>query len=335
MARFYQSLNIANFICRFGDNDVLLDMAENIVIPAFLGNFVRTYSDTKYFFLDAQIIDVISEKSKPELALIGRYVKAGKIARDQIYASGKIIKDHKELESAPTSFFVLLLSNHKLLYVRENSGAPSLQSFSSTIEAFIKSQRKNLITQEFERLKETTQKITRAALSEKYANPEINIVELSSDASIQEFVKKFTILNTVEVKLLDTNHELDNSPLFGQARKVKDALNSDSISVKSQRKGLIGLNREAVAALISKPAEEGNSRITLKGVGEDGNGLSGNNDHFKLSVPIELPTTPAKAANATIEMYRQTLKSGMLSVQAAGSVAIQKIKSLRESLGYE
>lgn len=334
MARFHQTLNVANFICRFGDNDVLLDMAENIVIPAFLGQRIRSYADTNYFFIDTKIIDV-GTRGDPELALIGRYVKAGKIARDQIYIDGKIVKDHKELDSAPTSFFVLMLSNHKLLYIRENSGAPGLTSFSSTIEAFIKTQRMSVISEEFEKQKDSPEKMTKVALSKKYPLPEINIVELSSDASIQEFVKKFIILNTVEVKLLDTNHELDNSPLFGQARKVKDKLGADSVTVKNEKKGIIGLNKEAVAALITKPAEEGNSRITLKGIGEDGDGLRGNNEHFKLSVPIILPSTAVKAAQTAILTYRKTLASGLLSVQATSAAAKRKFRLLREKLGYE
>lgn len=334
MARFQQTLNVANFICRFGDSDVLLDMAEDIVIPAFLGQYSRTYADTNYFFIETKLIDV-STQNEPELAIIGRYVKAGRVSRDQVYVGGKIVKDHQELDSAPTSFFVLMLSNHKLLYVRENSGAPGLTSFSSTIEAFIKTQRMKIISKEFERLKDSAQKLTKVALSKKYPLPEINIVELSSDASIQEFVEKFITLNTVEVKLLDTNHELDNSPLFGQARKVKDKLGADSVTVKNEKKGITGLNKEAVAALIAKPAEEGNSRITLKGIGKDGDGLRGNNEHFKLSVPITLPSTAAKAAQSAIFTYRKTLASGMLSVQAASAAAMRKFRSLREKLGYE
>jgi len=56
MKNFQPQLNVANFICKF-DDLVLLDLAEEIVLPAFLdSDLKRTYADTtRYFILDAGI----------------------------------------------------------------------------------------------------------------------------------------------------------------------------------------------------------------------------------------------------------------------------------------
>jgi hypothetical protein len=51
-------ITFANFVCRAGidgEAQVLLDLAVDIVIPAFMNvNYVRKYGDTQYLFRDNQ-----------------------------------------------------------------------------------------------------------------------------------------------------------------------------------------------------------------------------------------------------------------------------------------
>lgn len=331
MGKFQQNLNIANFICKFGHDKVLLDLAHDVVIPAFLSEFHRSYKDIKYFLTDTSLIDV-SDKGRTELALIGRFVKLSKVSRDQVYEGGKIVKDKRELDTAPTSLFVLLLSNHKLLYVRETSGAPSIETFATTIESFISVQLKNWINGEHERLKEAGKKVTKKKLYETYPLPEVNIVELSSEFTINQFVKKFSVLNSVEIKLVDTNHEIDNSPLFDRLRNVKDNLGADSLTVKNEKKGLLGLKKAYAAKLVAGPAEEGNSRITLRGLDSEGDKLQGNNDEFKLSVPIELPSKVQTASARMIDVYNKTLGAGLITIKEASKASMSKLLQLKTQL---
>lgn len=290
MAKYSQHLNVANFICKFGEQTVLLDLFEEVVRPAFLKSHVRSYGDdNKYFFNDTKLID-LSDAQNDEIAIYGTFVKQGKIAREQIFDEGMIKKDPKEMDTAPTSFFVLLLSNHKLLYVRQTPGAPTLQTFSSTISAFLKIEWAAWITSEFERLKGLDEKITKVSLYKKYPRPSVEIVELSSDSTIKEFIKKFKVINSVQIKLVDTNHEIDNSELFIDLRTVKNNLGADSLTIKNEKKGIIGLKKPELTALITAPAADGNSRITIQGIDRDDDKLSGNNNEFKLSVPIDLPS---------------------------------------------
>lgn len=43
-------LEFANFILRFGQERVLMDYLEEIVIPAFSSGLERSYGETTYFF---------------------------------------------------------------------------------------------------------------------------------------------------------------------------------------------------------------------------------------------------------------------------------------------
>jgi len=44
-----RNFNFTNVICHFGDKHELLDLAEEIIIPAFMSPLKRKYSDTMYF----------------------------------------------------------------------------------------------------------------------------------------------------------------------------------------------------------------------------------------------------------------------------------------------
>ena len=55
MAR-QQYLEIANFILRFGDRLKMIDLFEEIVLPAFVGGGERSYKDTRYMFLDVKLV---------------------------------------------------------------------------------------------------------------------------------------------------------------------------------------------------------------------------------------------------------------------------------------
>src|SRR5476651_65737 len=132
MSTFSQKLNLANFTCTFGDKFLLLDMFEQIVLPAFQGGHNRTHGNACYFLLDVKLIKYGDE----ELVIAGRLIKDTTVERDQFIDGGSLVKDRQVLKSAPSSFFALILSNHKLLYVRENSGAPPISAFEATITKF-------------------------------------------------------------------------------------------------------------------------------------------------------------------------------------------------------
>lgn len=335
MARFQQHLNIANFICKFGEQKVLLDFGTEIVIPAFTENLTRKYADTSYFFHQVEIVD-LGNDGRDEIAIAGRFVKQTKIARDQVFADGNLVKDHRELDSAPASFFALLLSNHKLLYVRENSGAPSLATFGSTVESFLRVKHKKWVDAEYERRNEGEQKVTKKSILDSVPPPELNILELSSEVSIREFVKKFRTLNSVEVRLVNTNHELDNSPLFGDLREVKEAVGADRLTVKTEKSGEKGLLKDKVSRLVAKPAEDGNSVITLRGVDQAGDKLNGNNSEFKLSIPVKtLPSRVTKALHVMFEAYVKQQDAGIVAVKALNKNAVAKLSKVKNQLGFE
>ncbi|MEO0014056.1 MAG: hypothetical protein RLZZ535_2445, partial [Cyanobacteriota bacterium] len=76
----------------------------------------------------------------PVLGIVGRYIQNTQLQRTQIYdkQTDSLRRDKQAIQSSPSSIFVLILNNHRLIYLKETPCAPSLNSFQATIKKFIK-----------------------------------------------------------------------------------------------------------------------------------------------------------------------------------------------------
>ena len=122
------SVSFANVICRFGDKFHLLDLASEVVLPALIDSTLkREYSDTTYFFLKTVLaqIDGATPQETPLLVVYGRLVKDTVLVSEQIYTPEHgLVTAVESIPSAPSSFFVFVLNDHKLIYLPEVAHAP-------------------------------------------------------------------------------------------------------------------------------------------------------------------------------------------------------------------
>jgi hypothetical protein len=317
-------MNLANFTCKFGDRLVLLDLFDEVVLPAFKGQEVRSFSDASYFLIDVQL----RKYDDNEVAIIGRIVKNTILTRDQIFENGKIVKNHAQIDSAPTSFFSLLLSNHKLLYVKENIGAPSLDTFASTMSLFLGSSYKRWTRKIYDE-RNKVGSITWSKLRSEFPPPKLEITAMGTESSVSAYVKKFSVINTVEIKLVDTNHELDNLPIFGDMRGIQEQVDATDITLKTHKGGDIGLNKGGIARLVASPAQEGNSKIIIRGKGLGGDALIAKNDSFNVSIPIpKMPRNVGAAADVLWNKLSSQESLGIINLKAGGIKAMRKIAAI-------
>src|SRR5688572_4864705 len=118
-----REMEIANFVCLFGDQGTLLDYLREIVEPAFFGERERKYGESRYLFLEVTWVNV-GTANVPSPAIAGRFVKDTKLVQEQQLVDGELEPADDELDSAPSAVFVLILEGHRLLYVREHIGSP-------------------------------------------------------------------------------------------------------------------------------------------------------------------------------------------------------------------
>ena len=129
--RYTPSIEFANYTLTFGSEKVLLDLFAEIVEPSFEDQkYVRRTGSASWFFLNTQLVTLRDDVDPPIIGLAGRIVKKTTLRRTQIItADSRLLEDQQELDTAPSSIFLLLLNNHRLLFCREMRGAPDIDIF--------------------------------------------------------------------------------------------------------------------------------------------------------------------------------------------------------------
>lgn len=323
------TVHFANFICRFGDSKVLLDFAEEIVLPAFLAKRERRYGDSKFFFQDAELVN-FGTSTSPELLVVGRLIHDTVLSREQVIQDGKLIRDSAKMSSAPSALFALVLDTHKLLYFPETSHAPSLNTFRSTIARFIRDSHLDVLNkQQRERSVQGTP-LPRNQLLKEFPSPTVELLPLSSETSLKEFLNQFKVLRQLRIDLVEPNDEIDGSNLIAKIREAKGALGAKdgSLVYRAGAKDK-GLSHENTLTALTPIVEEGNSKVTLSGEDANGDKLVGNNDSFKMGMPIkDVSSNPRNAGRQLYEAFRDKVAAGLVKLQAVGPNTQVKIKQL-------
>lgn len=328
------SIVFANVTCRFGNQYVLLDFAEEIVLPAFTDSSLkRKYSSTSYFFIDVGILNVnVEDIEDPQLVIYGRFVKDTLLTRSQTYSPETgLVSDDDSMESAPSAFFAFNLNNHKLAYLPETSHAPSIAVFASTVQAFMRRKHIAYVRAIYESSKASDQPKSLTDLLQEYPAPEVEATPMANKASIAEFLRNFSTLTHLEFRILKTNAEISRQQTYRQLLEMKNSLAATSTKLVHDSKD--GLNIDVAAEEINASAAAGNQKVVLAGQAVDGTQLRGSNDSFKLRVfADDAPADPlSKAAYIVKEFFRQ-VKNGLLRPDLS-EVDTEKITRIRENLG--
>jgi len=329
------SMEMGNLVCRFGDHKVLLDLIEEVVIPSFLDNSLkRSYNKTSYFFHETSLVVLFDEGNEKIIGIAGRFIKDTTLVREQIFEQKNGLVQNKEsMRSSPSSMFLLILNNHRLIYVKETKDAPSKETFRSTLLVFLRNKHKLFIDNEFKKLSKSDIELrkTKIELYELNPRPSLELIPLTSEDSIEQFVKKYNVLKTMEISLSDRNDENDNDPFFDELQKRKDAVGSKKSIVKHSNSK--GLNKDSIVSEISEATTQGNQKVTLNGIDNEGDFLRGNNEQFQLRKPLEnLKTKPEEAASQLYESFLGLVNDGLINVPVISEKANIIIKYIASRL---
>lgn len=326
-------LELANLICKFGDK-VLLDLAHEVVLPAFRNEtHRRTFGETSYFFLDVAVGSFEDIDGIPSPAVIGRLVKNTTLERRQLFdeGTGKLVKAPHSLPSSPSSIFVLLLSVHRLLYVREMPGAPSLDVFRATLLRFLRAEHESFVAGRYQEQKGADPKTTRKKVLEEFPKPTLDLIPLTSDEDLEAFVSQFGVLTQFQVVLKNRNDEVDDNEFFEGLQKRKDKVKSATSTLTHRSSA--GLDKNEVLAEAKAATEQGNQIVNLVGTDPTGAKLWGNNERFQLKHTIaNLGDTVPKAAEQMFNVFRRLVANRAVKLPILDDATKQKIEELRKSL---
>ncbi|UCU95230.1 hypothetical protein [Hydrogenophaga taeniospiralis] len=336
MATSKRAVQFANFICHFGDLE-MLDLAEEVVIPAFTNSTLkRRYKDTSYFFHNVELMSIQTDGKISEPAIVGKFVKDTILQRDQIFEDGQLVKSIQKLPSAPSSLFVLILRDHKLLFLPEVAGAPGLDSFCTTTERFLKHAHEAFQKSTFESILQNEfpdganreqKKEIKESIQKRYPNPNLEVVSLASEETLEAFVDRFDKLKAFSIKLLKPNNEINNEGLFKQFRAQGSQLHATSSTVSYRNtEGLV----KAEVKDHAESALDGNAEVALSGTDSEGRKLSGSNDDFKIQVVVDSISRVMKlAAQQLFSVFRSYKNSGQIRTGVQETSVEKEVKLAR------
>lgn len=339
-------VHYANFVCHFGDAE-LLDYLDEIIVPAFTAGGVRTFKDGKYLLNSVEVLNLGTAKAHPELAICGRFIKDMVVRSEQRYdpKTETVVPDNKMMETAPSALFALLLASHKLIYLSETAHAPGLESFRSTVASFLGKARiayiddvqkrwalGTLTDEEAARFPAIAKadasdgeealeiasiedgepkKLTKKRLHELLPSVDLEILALSNDEELRAFVARFKTLQSATLRLVKPNSELDNDDFLANVREKADAVGSQTSSLVYKNPD--GLNKKQIVEQFEAAASDGNTEIKLDGKDEVGQTLRGSNNEFKVvSYLTSLPRGLLLTARAMFSLFKQQRASGLI-----------------------
>lgn len=281
---FKKKIEFGNYTLTFGADKVLLDYLFEIVMPSFTEmKYTKSFKGTEYFFLDTELV-ILEDTEEPTLAIKGKIIKNTKIKRHQIFKNGGIVDDKKELESAPSSSFLLVLNNHRIIFTKDVPAAPTLKNLETVSKSFLIKRHNEYIN---EIHKKQEKKTPKKRIEIENPKPELRITPLTDRESLSNFVLRFETINNVTIKLLTTNNEeIDNDAFWNTLDKSRTNMNSVSVKVEYTNTDT-SLDKEEVLSQTKSASSMGNSEIRMKGIDYEGDNIIGNNDDFSLTVDIK------------------------------------------------
>lgn len=267
---FYE---IANFVCKFNENN-LMDLFDEIVYPAFTSEKNWKVKQGNFFFKDVQLVN-LGDKSEKTLALVGRFVRDTVLKRQQIYnyESSSLVQDESAMQTSPSAIFVLILNNHRLIYLKETSHAPTVEMFRKTALTFLRRNTKYYM--------EAMPKEERLEFIQEYGLPDLRITPLTSKQSLASFIRSYNLLETVKITLKTRNNdEINNADFIESLQEISESLNSKSTTLIYQNKE--GLDKEEMIEQIQETTKHTNQYVQLVGLSSTGEVVKGDNDNFKI-----------------------------------------------------
>ena len=229
MSEGLKAIEMANLVCRFG-SEVLLDHFDDIVYPSFSNtDLVRNYGETSYFFEKVELVHLESDGNHEVVGIVGRFIKDTKLRREQIYVQGEGLKHApRSMQSSPSSLFLLVLNSHRLVYLKETVDAPPKDTFRSTLLSFLRKTHSHVLRSRLAEIDEQDlsrdeKREAKDKIREELPRPTLELIALTSEESIEEFIRGYEVLNQIKISFSDRNDEAELDEFFEQLQKSKDS----------------------------------------------------------------------------------------------------------------
>lgn len=321
----------ANFILKFGDLD-LIDLLEPVVLRAFTDDALyRTSHGSTFHLLDVRLMEFTAGEG--DYALAGRFVRDTVLRRVQVYIPDEgLVHDEQELPSSPSSFFVLFLDNHRMIFRGETPNAPDLSLFKSTLSNFIDRKYDVYIREEHARRNALGGgRVTLKGIREEILPPNLNVIPITNSDSVEDFIGKYETLRRVELIVHKPNPDSDAEDLFEGMNEFRKKLGADEAKLSASEPQ--GLDPKGAIEALQSAGVTGNQTVRLSGIDADGNKLVGSNEDFSVRADIRIgQVSTRRTARLLKEKMDELVDAGILKVTNGSRTIRRHLRGLLQDL---
>lgn len=320
----------ANFILKFGDED-LLDYLDEVVLYAFTDDaLVRERKGSSFYLIDVEIVDLVPGEGRHAIA--GRFIQDTVLRRTQIYKDGEgLIQDERTMQSSPSSFFVLTLEDHRLIYYAETTHAPEISSFKSTMEQFIRRKHRAFIDQVYDAGRESGVRVTKKSLHEVHREPTLQVIPIVSKEGIDAFLRRYSQIKRLDLVVHTPNKEVDGSEVVNNLQALRRQLGADKGRFTVNNSD--GLDRQGTKEILEDVSASPNNEANISGLDVEGNKLNGSNEDFSVRSEINLGQLETRnMARRLFKRMQELRQSGALKLADAQQATRRRVQEILAQL---
>lgn len=338
-----KKINFANLVCRSGDK-TMLDMFDSIIYPAFFGESLeRTYGSTTFIFHGVQLVNLRDDGDLSGLAIVGRIIRDAHLKAEQRYEDGVLVEVDDTLHSSPSSMFALFLYNHRMAYVQEHRGSPSLKIFRSTLEYFVKKIYRLWLKEQLAHIRRGRPKSEWVELRENFVSlnpvPTIDIVPLVDERDIRDAILEMGSISSLVFEIVRTNDEVPPGSVFDAVRKKKVKIGNPKNAIIKYSDSENTFDVAETAEFVIEAVQDQNTLYTVKGqVGAVGVQYSNQinlddateTDQMAISVPLSNANASliqmarqASQEYATLKQHGRVAEPEMVGMGVGGAIALK------------
>lgn len=337
-----RTIELANVVVNIGDKGLVENLKDR-VLPGIKDQSIKGRGEVhEYRFLGVKV-GQITENQVP--VLFGRLVKIMTIeAEQELDESGdELINSSKQIPSAPSSFFVINLVDHRMAYLGETRRSPGLRDFESCIRRLLDKDWKQRIGEHLQALlaAENRERTPRGKTEEYYRRvlaevpqPTVRVTPLPALSEIDKKLEAFAKLEAISVKPMKTNNEMpdENAEFLRKYKEQQVKLGSTS-SKFEMKNGKDGLQKEEAQKLI-KAASDGNFQVTMKGSARNGNQISGDLDELSIKLKEQIPDQESDADRASrlLNKMKEAFQAGYVIAGATANELLERAKAIVQSI---
>lgn len=336
-----KKIELANLVVTAGENG-LQDFLDAGLWTLLINSKVPGKGEVRAYRFHDLRLEMVGGDSTGYPCLYGRLVRLMTIQAEQQFddRAKKIVPSEDSVESAPSSFFLISLADHKLAFFPESKRrSPSLQDIQFTISRILRDdwQRRRSEAQAEMLAQVGKIRIPRGQrdsweqeLERRFPEPEVRITPLAAKMALQKRFTLYEKIQSVEIRPFKTNNELadENAELLRQFVETRKRLGSvrDKFELSNKKQGL---NKGEAEQLVTH-ASDGNFQVKMKGVDSYGRPLNDDLENMRIQIdyPIKRDEVITARAMRVLSILLEALKNHAILIKEPTQLAVQRARDI-------